>query len=613
MILAAPKRLTTAQSAAVRRAANAARSTVALVAMLWLAGMFAREAWGQSGLGQLFENVPGISSGAQPAAEQPNGNVPPAAPALSPPRIEGKLPLVGDNGVQDIDFSQNGNLISLKVRDKPLSLVIPVLAQAAGMNTVASNDIDAIISITLNDVPIEEALTAVLEVANYTWVRRNNIILITSLTASSNLPAGIQGRQIQVFELDFAAASVVSESIAGFLSPVGKSSISKVTSGNNRLTRELVVVEDVPSVLARVAAYIAFVDQPPRQVLLEAHIFSVNLKDTTAHGINLSELLRVSGSNINLKSTGLASASASPAFLATVDGGNFGTVIECLQSTTDTKTLGSPRLLVLNGQEAMFHVGDDIGYQGSQTTTETSTFQNVQFLEVGVVLRITPQIARDGRVLLHVEPEVSSGQINPTTSVPDKSTTELKTDVMLYNGQGMIIGGLIKENDSIIQSKIPYLGNVRGLGWFFRRSTVIKERSEIIIAVLPRVQPYDAEWQAFEQGDLVRAGVPLWHGPLHRNARPWDPVLPDGRRVSVPLIPRKPGVCADDTSTAAAPTYVIPPYPLPRQRLYGDACDPTELLPLPPSTNAFLSNEAVTVPVIRDQGRQQGAFISDQP
>jgi hypothetical protein len=332
------------------------------------------------------------------------------------------------------------------------------------------------------------------------------------------------------------------------------------------------------------------------------------------HGVNLNQLLRAAGSNINIKSAGLASASASPAFLATVDGGDFGTVIECLQSTTDTKTLGSPRLLALNGQEAMFHVGDDIGYQGSQTTTETSTFQNVQFLEVGVVLRITPQISRDGsRLLLHVEPEVSTGQINSATNVPDKSTTELKTDVMLYNGQGMIIGGLIKETDSVVQTKIPYLGNVRGLGWFFRRSTRTKERAEIIVAVLPRVQPYEPEYQAYEQGDLVRAGVPLLHGPLHRNARPWDPVLPDGWRVTYPLIPRPAGICDDDTSTAAAATYTVPPYPLPQQRFYGEPCDPNGALPLVPTQNGFLSNEPLTAPVISEQLPHKGAFISDRP
>ena len=75
-------------------------------------------------------------------------------------------------------------------------------------------------------MPVEDALTAVLAVANYTWVKRGNIILITSVADSVNLPADVQGRQIQVFDLDFASAAGVSETIQNFLSPIGKVSIS---------------------------------------------------------------------------------------------------------------------------------------------------------------------------------------------------------------------------------------------------------------------------------------------------------------------------------------------------------------------------------------------------
>ena len=188
-------------------------------------------------------------------------------------------------------------------------------------------------------------------------------------------------------------------------------------------------------------------------------------------------------------------------------------------------------------------VGDQLGFKVT-TTTETSTLESVQFLDVGVVLTIRPRITRDGRVLLNVKPEVSTGEVNPETGLPEESTTELETDVMLEDGQGMVIGGLIKETDSVVQRKMPYLGDVKGLGWFFRHSEVTKERVEIIVALVPRIQPYDAQWQAFEQGELVKAGVPLFHGqhgPLKRAYRPWDPILPDGKRVYRPLIPRNHG------------------------------------------------------------------------
>ncbi|HEX5471333.1 MAG TPA: secretin and TonB N-terminal domain-containing protein, partial [Lacipirellulaceae bacterium] len=332
--------------------------------------------------------------------------------------------------------------ITLIVRDKPLSQVLALLAQTQQLNIVASNDIDAVISITLKDVPLDEALTSILAVANYTWVRRNNIILITSLADSANLPADVQGRQIQVFDLDFVSATSVAETIQNFLSPIGKVSLCKSSHADNRMTQERVVVEDLPESLARIAAYIAQIDRPPRQVLIEAHVLQVTLSDDTSCGVNFAALFRLAGANANIISVpGAASPLPTPgqvptppttsAFLATISGHDLQSVIDALTQTNDTKTLGSPKLMVLNEQEARLQVGQHLGFKTS-TTTDTSTVQNVQFLDVGVLLRITPRITRDGCVLLHVKPEVSDGKV--VDDVPQSNTAELETDVMLADG-----------------------------------------------------------------------------------------------------------------------------------------------------------------------------------
>ena len=126
-------------------------------------------------------------------------------------RMKAVLPLAGAAPAEGLELTQDDKdkgLITLIVRDKPLSQVLARLAQTQQLNIVAANDIDVMISITLRKVPVEEALTAVLAVANYTWVKRGNIILITSVADSVNLPADVQGRQIQVFDLDFASATV---------------------------------------------------------------------------------------------------------------------------------------------------------------------------------------------------------------------------------------------------------------------------------------------------------------------------------------------------------------------------------------------------------------------
>ncbi len=548
----------------------------------------------------------------------------PGSESLPSPRIEGMLPLAGGDPAGDVQLTPKGNgLISLTVRDASLSRVLALMAQTQHLNIVAANDIDAMISITLRDVPLEEALTSILSVANYTWVQRNNIILVTSLADANNLPPDVQGRQIQVFDLDFASALAVAESVTNFLSPIGKVTTSRSDATDNRRTRELVIVEDVPESLSRIATYIHQVDCPPRQVLIESHILQVKLSDDKRCGVDFHALCRLAGSDVNIFSLpGVASAGATgglsvptpvaPSFIATFTSHDLQAVIEALETTTDSKTLGSPKLLVLNGQEARIQVGETI-YFSQTTTTETSTQQGAASVQTGVILRITPRITQDCRVLLHVAPEISapSGERESPDLPPNISTVELQSDVMLRDGEGMIIGGLIDERDVTNQQKIPYLGDVRGVGWFFRHTRIEKERREVFFALIPRVQPYNQQYAEFEQGELVRTGVPLYEGPLQRVDRPWDPILPDGRRVYRRLIPPLHGNGAPHSEYGSNAEYRVLPSPLPQQKFYAPPCDPAHA-PLPQG-QPFLSDEALPVPPTGVPGQQDVEIITDQP
>jgi hypothetical protein len=592
------------------------RVAVFFIATLFMHTINTRAVAQTTTLIQMFKQAASsMGTVSQPAQEELEeiatdmGSSPEEPAEVLPPAVEGRLPLAV-SGPGEVTLSNKDGKITLIVRDAPLSKVLALLAQAHELNVVAANDIDALISITLREVPLEEALTAILSVANYTWVERNNIILITSLADAGNLPADVQGRQIQVFDLDFASATVVAESVTNFLSPIGKVTISQSSPTDNRMTQERVVVEDLPDSLARIAAFIAQIDQPPRQVLIEAHVLQVNLDDTTRCGVNLDALVRLSNSNLDIQTTGFASPSAPQAFLATLEGGDLGGVLEALQTTTDSKTLGSPKLLVLNEQEARIQVGEQLGFKVT-TTTETSTLETVQFLDVGVILNIIPRITRDGRVLLHVKPEVSKGEVNPETGLPEEESTELETDVMLEDGQGMIIGGLIKEVDSTTQSKVPYIGNVKPIGWLFRKSEVTKSRVEIIVALVPRIQPYSPQWQEFEQGELVKAGVPLLHGPLCRTDRPWDPVLPDGKRVYKPLIPRGHKRRPRGHYHNLGPRYYVPHKPLPEQNFHDDSSDlPDAHDSRPDLTGPRMPEEAMPAP--QEWSLEGAEIITDQ-
>ena len=437
-----------------------------------------------------------------------------------------EVPLAGSD-LEEIILEENDGLISLFVRNGQLQDVLTALAEAHALNIVTADGLNVPLTITLDRVRLEDAIDAILDVAGYTWVlNENNIIFVTSLAAQTNTPPRMQGRRVEVFQLDYATADDVNTVISGMLSGVGQSWPILSDVADNRRSREVLVVEDLPEYLDRIREQIAMIDVPPRQVLIQVYILQVELDDDNRHGINFGHGFNMNSNLIELNTNGLANGSASQAFTINVSGGNLTSLVEMIQSTTDSKTLASPKLLCLNGQTSRIQVGEQLGFRVT-TTTETSTTESVEFLDVGVVLEVTPRISRDGRVVMRISPEVSSGEVGANTGLPEEATTELETDVLLGDNQGVVIGGLIQEVDTDIESKVPFLGDLHLVGKLFQRSELRKSRSEIIIALLPHVIPYSPDYQAQADFETMRAQVPLLYGPLVRNERPWEASMPD--------------------------------------------------------------------------------------
>jgi type II secretory pathway component GspD/PulD (secretin) len=371
----------------------------------------------------------------------------------------------------------------------------------------------------------------------------DNVIFISSVDQAGYMPPGTDGRRVAVFELDFVAAVDVDQTVKGLLSPAGQSWIIESSRADNRRTREAVAVVDYPDYLRRISDYVCQTDQPLRQVFIEAHILQVNLDDDCRSGVNFKELMRLSSGRVRLSTNGLAgptltsdlpdafpgasgSAAASPAFYIEADGSGLDAIIELVKTTTDAKTLARPNIHAVDGQESHIQIGGQIGYRVT-TTTQTSTMESVQFLEVGVVLRVTPRISRDGRVLMRIYPQVSTGQLNPETQTPDKETTEVETDVLVSSGQGIVIGGLIQETDEIVISKVPLLGEIPYLGALFQKRNVTKARQEIIVTLKPHVLPYSPILHEHLAQQYARSVQPLTQGALESFPRPEEPRIPD--------------------------------------------------------------------------------------
>ena len=443
------------------------------------------------------------------------------------------IPLRSDVDTHAIQVQNDQGMVRLVVRDAPLRQVLALLAESQKLNLVFASVSDATVTVSLDRVPLATALDAILSSCGHTWTQRGNIIHVTQIAEGMNVGPGAQGRQLEIFTLDYAAANNVEMAVKGLLSPVGKSWVTQSSSSDNRRTVESVAVEDLPEYVDRIAAYIAQIDQPPRQVLVEVQILEVDLSDERSHGVNFHELTDLSGTGIKFATTGFDEGSPttvtpgpSQTFFFSVEGADLSALVELLQQTNDAKTLASPKLLAVNGQESHIQIGEKLPYRLT-TTTQTSTQESVEFLDVGVVLRLTPWITRDGRVLLRIAPKVSQGSVNSVTGLPEEATTELETDALLCDGQGVVIGGLIRETDSVTQSKVPFLGDVPYAGVLFQKRQDTRKREEIIIALMPHLVPFNPSQQCINDQEVQRARDPLVYGPLCRYPRPYESRLPD--------------------------------------------------------------------------------------
>ncbi len=243
-------------------------------------------------------------------------------------------------------------------------------------------------------------------------------------------------------------------------------------------------------------------DIMPVQVLLEATIAEITLKDDLKYG--LEWFLR---SNLYLKNTdnsiagtmgtvgklGLGGNIFNYAFLS--DGLQFQTLINALASNNLIKILSSPRLTVRDGKTASLVVGTEVPIVASQTTSPVTTvgttgiLQAIQYRKTGVSLEITPMVQAKNVVTLEIKQEVSEAQINTTSDIssPLILNRTISTEVVASDGQTILLGGLIQENDSATINKIPILGDIPYLGYMFKTTTTSQKRTELLLMVTPRI------------------------------------------------------------------------------------------------------------------------------
>ena len=400
----------------------------------------------------------------------------------------------------EVSIEGNNDLVSLTASDEELRDILRIIADHHGLNLVIGPDVEGPVTVDIQGAKLSEVLDGILGVAGFHWHRSGNLLYVTS-TVKETVDPKVQGRRVQVYPLNYVSSSDIEPVVTRMLSSIGTVFSSQAVSDDQLRTRELLIVEDIDAAHERISQCIAQLDVQPRQVLVEAHVLQIDLGDEERCGVNLRGLARLSRTKMILEGSGFAEEDPEgPSIAFRIDGTDVKHLIEAIHANTNSRTLASPKVSVVNRQMAKVQIGQRLPYAVA-TTTQTATIQNVQFLDVGIVLEVTPVITSDGNILMTVLPKVSGGKITES-GFPEEDTTQVSTTVLMPNGGGLVIGGLIREVNSETRATVPKLGKISVIKYLFNKRAAECRRSELVVALVTHIMDGNCSVRQKEQYDL---------------------------------------------------------------------------------------------------------------
>jgi type IV pilus assembly protein PilQ len=436
-----------------------------------------------------------------------------------------------------------GEKLSLNFQNIEVRALLQVIADFTNFNIVTSDTVTGSVTLRLKDVPWDQALDIILEAKSLGLKKTGNVILIAPKAelaarrkadlASEQEVLTLEPVRTQAFQLNYAKAEdvmkqiVANQAVANQQSGGGGAS-NRILSPRGAINFDIrtnqIFVTDIPSKLEEVAAVIARIDIPVRQVLIEARIVIANdtfgrslgvrlgfadlsLQNGVAPGVSLGGNTRGTVGGNMAAVGGQTGQIPGPAFAdtqfvnlpATAQGGFnpatfalslFGVnankflnlELSALEADGKGKVVSSPRITTADQQKATIKQGTQIPYQQATSSGATA----VSFVDAVLMLEVTPQITPEGNVIMSVEVTKNSvGQI--FAGVPSIDTKSVKTQVLVENGGTVVIGGIFEQVDSTDVTKVPFLGDIPYLGNLFKTTNKQSNKVELLIFLTPKV------------------------------------------------------------------------------------------------------------------------------
>lgn len=427
----------------------------------------------------------------------------------------------------------NGQKLSLNFQNIEVRSLLQVIADFTNFNIVTSDSVAGAVTLRLQDVPWDQALDIILQAkglgmrkaGNVLWIApKDEIVAKEKLEREANVALeGLEAVRTESFQLNYAKAADVARQLMGGAAP-GAAPVGGIGAASARLlsTRGSAIAEprtnqlfvtDISSKLEQVRGLITKLDIAVRQVLIEARI--VEASDT--FGKSLGVKLGGGTGNVPASSGGIVAGMGASAGSSYVDGtaattsGTFVSLpavgqggynpatfavsifgenaarflnleISALEADGKGKVVSSPRVVTADKIKAVIEQGTELPYQVATASGATS----IAFRKANLKLEVTPQITPEGNIILELD--IAKDTVGQSTAAGFAiNTKHIQTQVLVENGGTVVIGGIFELTESSNETKVPFFGDLPGIGNLFKSRGRVSNKQEMLVFITPKM------------------------------------------------------------------------------------------------------------------------------
>jgi type IV pilus assembly protein PilQ len=412
-----------------------------------------------------------------------------------------------------------GQKLSLDFKDADIKNVFRLLAEVSGKNIVVTDDVNRKVTIRLVEVPWDQAMDILIQTHGLGMEEAGNVIRISTTgrlktdrdALAASKKSGENSEELQTAYLTVNYARVVKgkddnggsdkdlvDKVKTVLSPRG-------TVVADQRTNTL-IVRDIKKGIEEAQSFLAKLDTRTPQVLIESNLIETTPSFSRSLGIEMEALfndgrIRTSSrfkANNPFDGVDQPIPSVNQLIVPTTGfrlgyfGNNITKILSAAEAEGNVRILSRPSVVTLNNVESTIESSETIRVKTAAATVGESG--SIQTFKAGIILTVTPQVSADGFILLKIAVKNSAFDFsNDVDGIPRETAREAKANILVRDGETVVIGGIMKDTSSSSDTGVPYLRHIPVLGWLFKKTSSEKSLDEMVVFITPRIIDAGAE------------------------------------------------------------------------------------------------------------------------